>query len=101
MAKGKKDKITQSFTRIERFLTKIAGPKIFEFEHLYKTPKLAKETSPPAKRQPSVIKQESPRNVDRQKTRTGNQITPIDRQKSEMRASQQESKIPRITSKNT
>lgn len=104
MAKGNKDKITLSFTRIERFLTKIAGPKIFEFEHLYKTAKPVKETSPAAKRQQSLIKQDSPRNVDRQKTRTGlanqTQITPIDRQKSEMRASHQESKIPRITSKN-
>ena len=36
MAKGNKDKITQSFTRLERFLTKIAGPKIFEFENLNK-----------------------------------------------------------------
>jgi hypothetical protein len=35
MAKGNKDKITLSFTRIERFLTKTVGPKIFEFEHLY------------------------------------------------------------------
>jgi hypothetical protein len=78
MAKGNKDKITLSFTRLERFLTKIAGPKIFEFENLNKAaqavkqPVAAKELSPPAKRQPSILKVESPRNlgVDRQKTRT-------------------------------
>ncbi len=38
MANGNKDKITLSFMRLERFLTKTAGPKIFEFEHLYKSP---------------------------------------------------------------
>jgi hypothetical protein len=32
MAKGDKDKLISPFTRIERFLTKIAGKKIFDFE---------------------------------------------------------------------
>jgi hypothetical protein len=32
MAKGDKEKLIAPYTRIERFLTKIAGKKIFEFE---------------------------------------------------------------------
>lgn len=32
MAKGEKDKLIAPFTRLERFLTKIAGKQIFEFE---------------------------------------------------------------------
>lgn len=34
MAKGDKDHILQAFTRLERFLTKIAGKGIFEFKNL-------------------------------------------------------------------
>ncbi len=36
MAKGNKEKIILAFNRIERFLTKIAGAKIFEFEGMNK-----------------------------------------------------------------
>ena len=64
MAKGNKEKITLSFTRLERFLTKIAGTKIFEFEHLYKAPPPAK--NPPFKdAKAASTKNESPRNLDR------------------------------------
>lgn len=34
MAKGDKDKILQAFSRLERFLTKIAGKGIFDFKSL-------------------------------------------------------------------
>jgi hypothetical protein len=34
MAQGNKDKIIAPFNRLERFLTKIAGKKIFDFEDI-------------------------------------------------------------------
>lgn len=52
MANGDKEKLIAPFTRLERFLTKIAGKKIFEFEDVVQAP-----TSPiPTQKQSTGVK---------------------------------------------
>lgn len=44
MVKGDRDTILQAFMRVERFITKIAGKKIFDFEPEPPTPYVNKKT---------------------------------------------------------
>lgn len=64
MARGNKEKIVLAFNRIERFLTKIAGAKIFEFEGLKKKKTYSPDRSPTNKgifKQKTVEKLPSPK----------------------------------------
>ena len=53
MAKGDKDKLISPFMRIERFLTKIAGKKIFDFEDVQES---ARSPISPIKKQATINK---------------------------------------------
>ena len=64
MAKGDREKLIQPFLRVERFLTKIAGKKIFEFEDIEEPAKAqikkqATVVNKPVERQKSILKNQS------------------------------------------